>query len=172
MSLMRSDSSASFLLPIIIFGLSLAVILLGMAWIPLPTRIISPILLLPLTYCWRVYYPQGLPLFSIFVLGIISDTIMGLPLGTLALAALLQTGLVHHKIRHLRRNFSTLWLHFFLHLTGVMVMILITLSLYQWRLIVIQPFFLQFLVTFLCYPPIHLGIHFFLSRMRLIEKYT
>ena len=64
------------------FGLSLILIVLSV----LPTHIpgymqVAPILVLISIYHWAIYRPNLLPIFAVFILGLLQDLLLGTPVG-------------------------------------------------------------------------------------------
>ncbi len=135
--------------------IALLLILLGMALTPAPLRLVEPPLLLPLLYFWAVLYPRGLSLLSVFILGLISDILMGIPLGTLPLISLLLHWLGHRDEYLPRRGFKAIWLRFCLHGALAMLAYYILLSMYQWRWMAWPPVAIQSLLMMACYPALH-----------------
>ena len=71
------------------FGLSLILVVLSV----LPTQIpgymqIAPILVLISVYHWTIYRPNLLPIFAVFILGLLQDLLLGTPVGLYVLVFL------------------------------------------------------------------------------------
>lgn len=130
-------------------------VLLMVVVLPEGLRIISPLLLWPMVYGWVLFFPLALPLPVLFIIALCNDILMGTPLGVMPLATLFLAWLAHKEVRVVRRNFATLWFHFTLYSLAAILLMVITLSLYQWRLVALQPVLMQWLLTVFCYPPIH-----------------
>ncbi len=81
--------------------------------------------------------------------------LMGLPLGVMPLCAIVLAWLALAENRQIKRNFGTLWLHFTIYSGVVGMMMYLLLSLYQWRVMPLQPILIGWLLTVFCYPPIH-----------------
>lgn len=145
LSLLRGIGFASCLLAAV-----LPIILL-----PEGLRVIAPLLLWPMVYGWVLFFPLALPLPLVFLLALINDVLMGLPLGMMPLATLLLSWLAQKEARSAKRNFATLWLHFAIYSFTAMLLLGAVLTLYQWRLVALQPMVIQWVFTLLCYPPLH-----------------
>lgn len=151
------------------FSLTFAVMLLGVAVTPPSLRPVTPILLFSAAYAWQIFAPTALPLFALFVLCFINDVIMGLPMGITPLLGLLLVWLAQREEKQIKRNFSSLWLYFAVHLALVMLALIVVLSLYEWHWVNWQPIVIQFVVTLLCYPPVQMGIVWFLKKMKVAD---
>lgn len=151
------------------FAFTLLCILLGVALTPASLRPVSPILLFAAIYAWALFSSRALPLASVFILALISDVLMGLPLGCTPLAALLLSWLVDRGEKRIKRNFLSIWLHFFLHLAITFAALILLLSLYRWQWADWHPLLVQALFTFLCYPPMQWVFVAFLKQLRMFD---
>jgi rod shape-determining protein MreD len=151
------------------FALALLLMLIGVALTPQSLRHISPIIFICTLYAWSIFSSHPLPMVAIFCLGLINDVLMGAPMGATPLAALLLHWLVQRDLKLLKRNFTSIWMHFAIHLCLTMLFFAAVLSLYQWQWIAWQPLLLQTLFTFICYPPLQLLLVWLLTQLKMVE---
>lgn len=147
-----------FMVRMISMATCFAAMLLSIALIPEGFLVISPILLWPVAYVWALFCAVAMPLPLIFFLALLNDVLMGTPLGVMPLATLLLIWQTQKDTRSLKRSFASFWLQFLLHSFAAILLMSAVLSLYQWRLVAIQPVLIQWIFTVLCYPPIHAGL--------------
>ena len=107
----KLDHMARSLTP---FGLSLLLVILSVV----PTHIpgyaqIAPILALVSIYHWAIYRPNLLPLFSVFILGLLQDLLTGTPVGLYILVFLTVYGIVLSQRRFFAgKSFTVYWIGF------------------------------------------------------------
>ncbi len=96
------------------FGLSLFLVILSVVPTHLPGYAqISPILALVSIYHWAIYRPNLLPLFSVFILGLLQDLLIGTPVGLYILVFLTVYGVVLSQRRFFAgKSFSVYWFGF------------------------------------------------------------
>ena len=96
------------------FGLSLILVVLSV----LPTHIpgymqIAPILALISVYHWAIYRPNLLPIFAVFILGLLQDLLLGTPVGLYILVFLTVYGVVLSQRRFfVGKSFIFFWFGF------------------------------------------------------------
>jgi len=96
------------------FGLSLILVVLSV----LPTHIsgymqIAPILALISVYHWAIYRPNLLPIFAVFILGLLQDLLLGTPVGLYVLVFLTVYGVVLSQRRFfVGKSFIFFWFGF------------------------------------------------------------
>ena len=96
------------------FGLSLILLVLSV----LPTHIpgymqIAPILVLISIYHWAIYRPNLLPIFAVFILGLLQDLLLGTPVGLYILVFLTVYGVVLSQRRFfVSKSFTVYWFGF------------------------------------------------------------
>lgn len=168
---MQAQRLPLLLLNLLVFGVTLALMLLGIALTPPPLREISPPLLLPLLYFWMNTQPLSFSLFSFFLLGLFSDILMGLPLGAMPLIVLLLYWLARNNARRTKRGFITVWLHFSLHSTIAMFALALLISIYQWRIIAPEPLIIQLILMVFSYPLLHGLLSFLLKKLKLEARH-
>ena len=107
----KLDQTARSITP---FGLSLLLVILSVV----PTHIpgyaqIAPILALVSIYHWAIYRPNLLPLFAVFILGLLQDLLTGTPLGLYILVFLTVYGVVlSHRRFFIGKSFTVYWFGF------------------------------------------------------------
>ena len=96
------------------FGLSLILVVLSV----LPTHIpgymqIAPVLALISVYHWAIYRPNLLPIFAVFILGLLQDLLLGTPVGLYVLVFLTVYGVVLSQRRFfVGKSFIFFWFGF------------------------------------------------------------
>jgi len=96
------------------FGLSLILVVLSV----LPTHIpgymqIAPVLALISVYHWAIYRPNLLPIFAVFILGLLQDLLLGTPVGLYVLVFLTVYGIVLSQRRFfVGKSFTIYWFGF------------------------------------------------------------
>ena len=96
------------------FGLSLILVVLSV----LPTHIpgymqIAPILALISVYHWAIYRPNLLPIFAVFILGLLQDLLLGTPVGLYVLVFLTVYGVALSQRRFfVGKSFIFFWFGF------------------------------------------------------------
>jgi rod shape-determining protein MreD len=96
------------------FGLSLILVVLSV----LPTHIpgymqIAPVLALISVYHWAIYRPNLLPIFAVFILGLLQDLLLGTPVGLYVLVFLTVYGVVLSQRRFfVGKSFTIYWFGF------------------------------------------------------------
>ena len=107
----KLDQTARSITP---FGLSLLLVILSVV----PTHIpgygrIAPILALVSIYHWAIYRPNLLPLFAVFILGLLQDLLTGTPPGLYILVFLTVYGVVLSQRRFFAgKSFTVYWFGF------------------------------------------------------------
>ena len=107
----KLDQTARSITP---FGLSLLLVILSVA----PTYIpgyaqIAPILALVSIYHWAIYRPNLLPLFAVFILGLLQDLLIGSPPGLYVLVFLTVYGMTLSQRRFFTgKSFAVYWFGF------------------------------------------------------------
>lgn len=111
--LQRLDHFARLCLPV---GLTLFLVLLAIT----PLQItgfapVAPLIVLGSLYYWAVYRPHVMPLYMVFLVGLLEDILTGAPLGMNALIYLMAFGLVASQRRFLlNKSFGVVWWGFML----------------------------------------------------------
>jgi len=116
----RLDIWARGLMP---FGLTLVLVLISV----LPTHVpglsrIMPLLGLMAIYHWAVNGPQLMPLYAVFLIGLLQDSLSGGPLGVHIIIYLIVYGGVSAQRRFLvGKSFAVIWLGFALVAAGASI---------------------------------------------------
>lgn len=83
------------------------------SWISLPVSGVAPFWLIIIVYIWSVRWPDLMPAFLMFGMGILSDIVIGTPLGVHALAILAIGLLARLQQRFLAtQSFIAVWANF------------------------------------------------------------
>ena len=117
----RLDTMARCLMP---FGLTVLLVLISV--LPLPilgfTRVM-PLLPLMSIYLMAVYHPNLMPVYAVFLIGLLQDILTGIPMGIHALTYLVAYGTVVWQRRFLvGKSFAVIWVGFSLVGGGGVVM--------------------------------------------------
>ncbi len=155
----RAGAGLRRLLPVLVL---LLFVLMGAAPLRLPViENAAPPLVLMGVYYWAVFQPALLPAWAVFVLGILQDLLLGLPLGVSpAILVLVHWIARAHRRFVARQSFVVVW-------TGFVVMALLAMavewagcSLLSWQVLPVLPMSLRFLEAVLLFPPLLLwGLH-------------
>jgi len=96
------------------FGLSLILVILSVVPTHIPGFIeITPIFALVAIYHWAIYRPDLLPIFSVFILGLLQDFLLGTPVGLYILVFLTVYGIVLSQRRFFAgKSFTFYWFGF------------------------------------------------------------
>ena len=107
----KLDHMARSLTP---FGLSLLLVILSVVPTHFPGYAqIAPVLALVSIYHWAIYRPNLLPLFSVFILGLLQDLLSGTPVGLYILVFLTVYGVVLSQRRFFAgKSFTMYWFGF------------------------------------------------------------
>jgi len=135
-------------------GLSVVLILLSV----IPTHIpgygsIVPQLALMGIFHWTVFRPDLLPVFAVFVIGILQDSLSGAPMGLNTIVYLTVFGVVLGQRRFfLGKTFWVEWLGFSIIAAGAALQAWLLLSAYHVHVLIPGPVFFQYLMTIGFYP--------------------
>lgn len=107
----KLDKFARFSTP---FILSLILVILSVVPTYIPgSMAVAPILPLVSIYHWAIYRPNLLPVFTVFVLGLLQDLLLGTPVGLYVLVFLTVYGLVVSQRRFfVEKSFVFYWFGF------------------------------------------------------------
>ena len=147
----RLDKSARSITP---FGLTFFLVVLSVV----PTRIpgyaeIAPVLALMAVYHWTIYRPDLMPLWAIFVLGLLQDLLSGVPVGLYILVFLTVYGVVLSQRRFFAgKSFLLYWLGFGIMAFGAAVESWVLGSLWNFTLLNFGTVFFQYLLSFGVFP--------------------
>ena len=96
------------------FALSLILVVLSVIPTHIPVYMeVAPILPLVSIYHWAIYRPNLLPVFAVFILGLLQDMLFGTPVGLYVLVFLTVYGVVYSQRRFfIGKSFIFYWLGF------------------------------------------------------------
>ena len=96
------------------FVLSLVLVVLSVIPTHIPVYMeVAPILPLVSIYHWAIYRPNLLPVFAVFILGLLQDMLFGTPVGLYVLVFLTVYGIVYSQRRFfIGKSFIFYWLGF------------------------------------------------------------
>ncbi len=114
---------------------------------------VTPFLSLMAVYYWSIYRPDLLPMWAVFLAGLVQDVVSGGPLGLMALVLLLVHGVgVSQRRVFLGKSFPVEWWGFGLVTLGAGVFAWIGASLYYTALVDVRTVGVQALLTVAIYP--------------------
>ena len=147
----RLDKAARSITP---FGLTLFLVILSVVPMRIPGYAeIAPVLALMSVYHWAIYRPDLMPLWSIFVLGVLQDLLSGVPLGLYILVFLTVYGVVLSQRRFFAgRSFLLYWLGFGIMAFCAAVESWVLASLWHLSLLNFETVFFQFLLSMGIFP--------------------
>jgi rod shape-determining protein MreD len=126
------------------------------ALLPLKLQPLLPPLILHAAFFWAIFRPDVLPGWAIFFLGIITDILMGLPMGVCAMTALMGYAIARSQGHGwIRLPFTGMWLRFCLWLTALTMWLELVLTIYHQTWFPPMPLVTQALVGMIIYPPLH-----------------
>jgi rod shape-determining protein MreD len=119
---------------------------------------VMPVFALINIYYWGTFYPGALPYVFLFALGLLEDTLTGLPLLGVSSLINLVFALVLTRERHNfgKTLFGAVWLGFASLSLMAVAIEWIVMSIYLGRMVPVGAHLLQWLATCLVYPPMHL----------------
>jgi rod shape-determining protein MreD len=113
-------------------------------------------------FYWCVFYPESLPYWFLFLLGILQDSLVGKPIGLSSFLYIIFALILMSKHRILSKNsFSAVWLGFIMYSGVITVLEWVVMSLYSGRALPIKELSIGWCLACLAYPI----MHFFLSRI-------
>jgi rod shape-determining protein MreD len=115
---------------------------------------IAPSFVLMAVYHWTIYRPDLLPLFVIFIIGVLLDLLNGSPyVGLSALVLLLvRTAVLTRRRLFIGRPFAQLWLGFLVVAAGSFFLEWVFVSAMHATLLEPRLFLFQTLITAACFP--------------------
>lgn len=139
----------------------------ALAHIPGMSRMM-PMLVLISIYYWGIFNPRSLPYIFLFVLGLLQDTLAGLPLGISSFANVLFAWIVSDRA-HITSNmsFKMIWRKFAVLSFAIIMLEWLIICLYYNRLYPFSPELGAWISTLLAYPLLHA---FFNATYRLITE--
>lgn len=134
--------------------LCLICLILGIALTTIPgVAGIPPLLGLIAIYYWSVHRPDLLPLPLLFLLGLLADAMLRLPVGLSSLTYIGLAQLVHSQ-RHIfiDQSYLTLWFGFLVVLTAAQLLQWGLLSMFYREILPLLPLLLQSILTLMLFP--------------------
>lgn len=139
-------------------GLTILFIILSL----MPRRIFPwvdmvPDLALISLFYWKLYYPDSMPFWAVCVIGLVQDTLMGLPLGLSSFLYLIFSfALTTQRKVFARETFFTLWFGFTVLVAGFYLLLWLLLYGANGTSLPVVVVFLQWGLTVGLYPPLHM----------------
>ena len=117
-----------------------------------------PILPIIPVFYWGMTHAREMPYWFVFILGIVLDAVMGLPLGLSSLLYILFLMLLHAQRKYFHKEGFLIKWGYFAVLLGVICSVnWIALTIFNARSEALFPGFMQWLFTVCCYPFMHKG---------------
>lgn len=117
-----------------------------------------PILPLIPVFYWGMAHARDMPFWFVFLLGLVLDAVMGLPLGLSSLLYIFFLVLLHAQRKYFHKEgFMIKWGYFAALLGAVCAFNWLILTLFNARAEAFFPGFLQWFFTVCCYPFMHKG---------------
>ena len=149
--LQRLDLQARGLLPALTTFFLLIVGLIP--WHVPGLAVITPAFPLIAVFFWSIYQPNRLPYWATFLIGVLQDLLLGMPVGQGALGLLLIQGLVVSQRRFfIAKPFLVVWWGFAMVAPIGAVIAWVVASIARDSIVPVLPVLVQTLVTILLYP--------------------
>jgi len=117
-----------------------------------------PILPLIPVFYWGMAHARDMPYWFVFLLGLMMDAVMGLPLGMSSLLYMLFLMLLHAQRKYIHKEGFVIKWGYFAGLLGIISFLnWAMLSLFNSRSETFSPAILQWFLTICCYPFMHKG---------------
>lgn len=111
--------------------------------------------LIPVFY-WGLTHAREMPYWFVFLLGLITDAVMGMPLGLSSLLYICFLGLLHAQRKFIiKEGFVIKWGYFALLLGLMDTFNWSIVSFFNGQAASFQPAFIQWVLTVCCYPLLH-----------------
>ena len=136
------------------FLLTLTLVILNIIPLQLPgfSRIV-PLMSLMAVYHWAVYKSELLPVYAVFIIGLLQDIFSGSPIGVYTIVFLIVYGVVIWQHRFLfDKSFSTIWLGFSIVSAGAFLLTWVLICLWNLSLLDLYAVFFQYLLTVATFP--------------------
>ena len=165
------QSVLPYRLLVAIFGLLLVFLEVGLAQIPIFYGA-APYLSLIFIYYLRLHHPDVMPVFTVFLIGIVADLLMSNILGGRATAMILLAYVIESRqVKLEQAEFAQLWVDFAVSCAAVILFQLIFFSLINLTLPTFGPLVFQVGVTLILFPIgflIIYTVHGLLQTMKLL----
>ena len=140
----------------------LALVLVLLAAVPLHipgAGQIMPMFALISIYYWNTVYVGALPFTFLFLLGLLEDTLTGLPLGVSSFVNLVFALMLMRERKNFGKTmFGTMWLGFVSLCLFAVVLQWVIMSIYLGKFLPVAGHLLQWVATCLAYPLVHLAL--------------
>lgn len=145
------------LLPILLL---LLFVLMGTAPLRLPfIENAAPPLLLMGVYYWAVFQPGLLPVWMVFLVGMMQDLLLGMPLGVSSALLVIVCWIARvHRRFVARQSFLVVWTGFIVLAFCAMVLEWVLTSLLSMQALPVLPVVLRFLESVFLFPPLLLWV--------------
>lgn len=149
--LQRLNFQVRGLLPVIT---TLLLMIVGLIpWHMPGLAVITPAFTLIAVYFWSIYQPHRLPFWVTFLIGVLQDLLLGMPVGQAALGLLLIQGLVVSQRRFfISKPFSVIWWGFAIVAPLSAVIAWAIASIVRDAFVPVLPVVAQTVVTIFLYP--------------------
>ena len=169
----KADFSSNFPLQILTVALGLILVLLELSLAQWPLFYgAAPNLSLIFIYYMVIYHTKLLPIFSIFMMGIIGDFLLSDLLGGRATAMILLTYLMQLRLLRLQQSdFTYLWVDFAVSCGFVSIFQLTFFSLLNLTVPSLGPIVFQFGINLILFPlgfVIIFAVHQLMQRMKMV----
>lgn len=147
----KLDQTARNLTP---FFLTLALVILSVVPVRIPGYAeVAPVLALMSVYHWAIYRPNLMPLWAVFLLGVLQDLLSGMPLGLYILVFLTVYGVSLTQRRFFAgKSFFILWMGFVIIAFGAAVESWLLASAWNFTILKFESVFFQYLLSLGIFP--------------------
>lgn len=115
-----------------------------------------PLLQLAPVFYWGMLQAREMPYWFVFLLGLVTDAVTGMPLGLSSLLYIFFLALLHAQRKYVHKEgFVVKWGYFAALMAVLGSLNWILLSLFHSRAMSFEPAFLQWFLTVCCYPFLH-----------------
>jgi len=161
----ESDFPPQFLVSIV--GVTIVLLELGFAQWPFFYGA-APVLSLIFIYYMNIYHEKYIPVFVIFLMGIVGDVLLSDLLGGRATAFLLLTYVMQHRLARLQQSdFGWLWLDFSVSCAAISLFQLLLFSALNLAIPSLSPILFQLGATLILFP---IGFVIIFTVHRLLQK--
>ena len=136
------------------FGIAVLLVILNVVPTSIPDfAAVTPTLALIAVYHWAIYRPNLLPASVVFLIGVLQDALMGLPMGVSALVFLTVYGVVLSQRRFFAgKSFAIVWFGFTLVAAGAAVESWLLVSAFNTAFLNPEAALYQYVVTVGVFP--------------------
>jgi rod shape-determining protein MreD len=147
----RLDSTARAFTP---FGLTVLLVLISALPLQVPGLVqVMPLLPLMSIYLWAVHHPGLMPIYAVFLIGLLHDALSGVPLGLFALTYIIVHATVVWQRRFLvGKSFAVIWVGFTLVAAAAVVIGWVLISSYHGVLVNPGAMAIQYIISLGVFP--------------------